>query len=599
MNLTYSRSVYSFDLGSVSTTHVPTVSSLLSCAVSPALPAGLALESSSCEIWGTPTQLSTLRTYTVTATASFGLSVVRTIGLEVVSTLPAIAYPVSSSGSINTFFSVQPTSTGGAIVGCSISPALPAGLTLDPTSCDIAGTPQSPRVETTYLVTASNSSGSGAPAAFVLTVHNLVPVISYQGSPYALNVGQFDSFDLTSAAGGEIEECSISPALPSGLVFDTLTCGISGTPQALSAEATYSVVASNDIGDSVAATFDLSVVDLPPSLAYSSSSFSFDWGHVGSSTGVPVNSGGPIDTCSISPALPAGLSLDQNTCEISGTPTLVSAATSYTISASNAFGDAPDAFLQISVDNIVPSISYASSTVTFQQNQAIAALVATNSGGNISSCSVSPALPAGLSLNSSTCEISGTPTVAVSATTHLITASNEAGDSVDQSLEIEVEPEVTGYSIGGTMTLTSFVGDPATVQVVVKIKALNGTVVEEVTTYLGADSSYSVTGLVPGIYNVEVKGVNRFMRKTILAVDITNGSVSNAGGTMKNGDSNGDNICNLTDYSMLNYSAGTVPGDANWHVRADFNGDNAVTQADADIFSAHMYQQGDAIAPVQ
>lgn len=75
-----------------------------------------------------------------------------------------------------------------------------------------------------------------------------------------------------------------------------------------------------------------------------------------------------------------------------------------------------------------PSISYASPQ-TYLKGVAITALIPTSSGGGVVSYSVSPSLPAGLSLNTSTGVISGTPTSVSPCTTYTITATNACGNS--------------------------------------------------------------------------------------------------------------------------------------------------------------------------
>ena len=52
----------------------------------------------------------------------------------------------------------------------------------------------------------------------------------------------------------------------------------------------------------------------------------------------PSASGGPVTSWSVSPSLPAGLSLDTSTGEISGTPTAVTSSATYTVTASNTGG---------------------------------------------------------------------------------------------------------------------------------------------------------------------------------------------------------------------------------------------------------------------
>src|ERR1019366_5496243 len=52
----------------------------------------------------------------------------------------------------------------------------------------------------------------------------------------------------------------------------------------------------------------------------------------------PTSTGGAVTSYSVSPKLPAGLSLDDSTGIISGTPTAVTATAGYTVTASNATG---------------------------------------------------------------------------------------------------------------------------------------------------------------------------------------------------------------------------------------------------------------------
>lgn len=55
---------------------------------------------------------------------------------------------------------MTPTSSGGAPTLYEVSPALPAGLALDPTTGVISGTPTTPTAGAPYAVTASNTAGS-------------------------------------------------------------------------------------------------------------------------------------------------------------------------------------------------------------------------------------------------------------------------------------------------------------------------------------------------------------------------------------------------------------------------------------------------------
>src|SRR5271170_1113034 len=56
---------------------------------------------------------------------------------------------------------VNPSVTG-TVINYSSSPALPAGLTLDAISGQIAGTPSAPAAAANYMITAENSAGSSS-----------------------------------------------------------------------------------------------------------------------------------------------------------------------------------------------------------------------------------------------------------------------------------------------------------------------------------------------------------------------------------------------------------------------------------------------------
>jgi Putative Ig domain len=137
---------------------------------------------------------------------------------------------------------------------------------------------------------------------------------------------------------------------------------------------------------------------------------------------------GTVSSYSVSPALPAGLSLNTTNGAISGTPTAAMAQAAYTVTATNGSGSTT-ATLQITVTPPAPSnLVYPQTTISAIVGQAITPDTPTVTG-MVSSYSVSPALPAGLSLNTTTGVISGTPTVAVAQTAYTVTATNAGGNT--------------------------------------------------------------------------------------------------------------------------------------------------------------------------
>jgi hypothetical protein len=147
-------------------------------------------------------------------------------------------------------------------------------------------------------------------------------------------------------------------------------------------------------------------------------------------------------------------------------------------------------------------------------NTAITTVTNTSTGGAISSYAISPAAPAGLTFNTSTGQLSGTPTSTQSATAYTITATNAAGSATATftltvssaapafSLSSVAETRVattaiTGYTINSTgapITSYSLVGTlPANVNFDTSTGRITGTPTETrtATTYtiIGASAS--------------------------------------------------------------------------------------------------------------
>ncbi|HNI96081.1 MAG TPA: putative Ig domain-containing protein [Leptospiraceae bacterium] len=173
-------------------------------------------------------------------------------------------------------------------------------------------------------------------------------------------------------------------------------------------------------------TFVQNVPTAPSKFSYPNSSYTFTQ-NIAIAGITPVLSGA-VTSCTSSPVLPSGLSLNQTNCSLSGTPTSIQSAASYTITASNVYGFATAA-ISVTVNNSpLSGLTYSSSSYIFPITAAIAA-VTPSVTGTISNCTITPSLPAGLSLNAANCAISGTPTTASAAANYNVTASNTASST--------------------------------------------------------------------------------------------------------------------------------------------------------------------------
>ena len=90
-------------------------------------------------------------------------------------------------------------------------------------------------------------------------------------------------------------------------------------------------------------------------------------------TGTPTASGGLVVTWSISPTLPTGITIDSSTGEISGTPTVISTVTTYTITATNSGGSATTT-IDITVNDVAPSgITYSGDPFSLTKDSTVSA----------------------------------------------------------------------------------------------------------------------------------------------------------------------------------------------------------------------------------
>lgn len=404
---------------------------------------------------------STVQTCTVTngsgAITSSNISdiVVSCVASALINSDPpsALAYTGSPyTYTLNTPIPTKTPSFVGTVSSCSVSPSLPTGLSISNTTCAISGTPTVTQAATNYTITASNSFGSTT-ATISITVNATVPTsLVYSGSPYSYTQNSAIAINTPSFIG-TATSCSVNPTLPTGLSIDNQTCAISGTPTAAQAATNYTITATNPFG-STTATISIAVnaTSTPPSsLVYTGSPYTYTQNAV-ISTNTPTVTG-TIASCSASPALPTGLSLNATTCAISGSATVLQTATNHTITASNAFGSTT-ATINITVRIPAPGfLTYTGSPYVYTQNAAITTTTPTVSG-TVTSCSANPTLPTGLSIDNTTCAISGTPTATQAATSYTITAGNGLGNTT-ASFTIRVSAAVRRIFI----TASTFTGD--------------------------------------------------------------------------------------------------------------------------------------------
>ncbi|MBX9808411.1 MAG: SMP-30/gluconolactonase/LRE family protein, partial [Flavobacteriaceae bacterium] len=164
--------------------------------------------------------------------------------------------------------------------------------------------------------------------------------------------------------------------LPAGLYINSYTGDISGTPTKISPVTTYCVTAKKlNYYGSTFCNIKIDVVS-KPIITYDTPQY-YDVGDIITSLS-PTNAGSPVTGYTISPSLPIGLSFDTSSGIISGTPTVITSAATYTVTASNSYGSG-NFNIVIATGNFKPIISYIT-PLTFTVGNAITPLWPTNSG---------------------------------------------------------------------------------------------------------------------------------------------------------------------------------------------------------------------------
>ena len=418
-----------FTKGTAISSLSPTVSGgvVTSYTVNPSLPTGLTINSTSGVISGTPSAITVQGTYVVTATNSGGFTTTNVV-ITVNDVIPsALSYTTPNVFTMGTAITnLSPTVSGGTVITYTVSPSLPAGLAINATSGVISGTPSAITAQGTYVVTATNTGGSTT-ANVVITVNDVIPSALSYTTPNVYTNGTAISNLSPTVSGGTVTSYTVNPSLPAGLAINATSGVISGTPSAVTAQRTYVVTATNT-GGFTTANVVITVNDVVPSaLSYTTPNV-FTNGTAISNLS-PTVSGGTVTSYTVNPSLPAGLAINATSGVISGTPSAVTAQGTYVVTATNS-GGFTTANVVITVNAVAPSaLVYTPSPVIALKDITNISSIPSASGGAVVSYSILPALPAGVSINATTGEISGTPSVVSSINTYTITATNSGGST--------------------------------------------------------------------------------------------------------------------------------------------------------------------------
>ncbi|HTB96593.1 MAG TPA: putative Ig domain-containing protein [Terracidiphilus sp.] len=385
---------------------VPLTTSILTGA----LPAGLTFNASTGVISGTPTAAGT-SAFTVqlvdSSVTPYKVTANETITIvNPVPPLKLIGGP-QPTGEVGFPYTTALIATGGVTpyAWSIVAGALPAGLTISPTTGVISGTPTA-QGASNFTVQVEDSTDAVATAAASITI--LSPLTLTGGPQPEGTVGASYTTSLVAAGGLTPYSWSIvSGSLPPGLGISATTGVISGVPTT-KGTSSFTVQVKDSLGATATAAVSITI-NSPLTM-----SNTLPNGTVGVSYSAPIGASGGTTpyACSITAGtLPAGLTLSG--CAVSGTPTTAGSST-VTVKVS----DASTPMQVVSAnETIVISPAQLNITNTLPNGTvgvAYSSPITATGGTTPYSCSISAGtLPAGLTLTG--CTVSGTPTTAGSS----------------------------------------------------------------------------------------------------------------------------------------------------------------------------------------
>ncbi|MGK8805460.1 putative Ig domain-containing protein [Staphylococcus epidermidis] len=403
------------------------------------LPDGVTFDETTNTISGTPSEVGSY-TVTVTTTDESGNSETTTFTIDVEDTTkPTVESVADQKQEVNTEIEpikIEATDNSGQGVTNKVD-GLPAGVTFDEATNTISGTP-SEVGSYDIKVTTTDESGNSETTTFTIDVEDTTkPTVE-------------DIADQTQEVNTEITPIKIEATdnsgqtvtnkvdgLPDGVTFDEATNTISGTPSEVGSY-DIKVTTTDESGNATETTFTIDVEDTSKPTVESVA----DQTQEVNTEITPIkieardNSGQAV-TNKVD-GLPAGVTFDEATNTISGTPSEVGSY-DVTVTTTDESGNATEITFTINVEDTTKPTVEDIADQTQEVNTEITPIkieATDNSGQGVTN--KVEGLPDGVTFDETTNTISGTPNE-VGSYTVTVTTTDESGNATETTFTIDVE----------------------------------------------------------------------------------------------------------------------------------------------------------------
>ena len=306
-------------------------------------------------VFGTPTETQSAVTYTYEIEDANGDKASFEFTIEVTNRTPSLSEVDDLSWLTNTNYSVTlPESPDGDYpVTYSLTGTLPTGISFDADSRVLSGKESATKSIATYTYKVKDGNNEEDSEEFTLEITNATPTLGSVSDQSWVH-GIATSTTLPEATGGDAPLTYSLAGLPTGVSFAPATRVLSSTASAAKQSATtYTYKVRDANGDEVSDEFTIAIINTEPSLA---SVAGQSWAqqswfqNINNTVMLPAATSGDAPlTYSVIGSLPTDITFTASARTLSGKPSVLQDATTYTYKVEDANGDEASAEFTIAI----------------------------------------------------------------------------------------------------------------------------------------------------------------------------------------------------------------------------------------------------------